>query len=436
MTMIGLEVHMYPKTLSKMFCTCKAELSDEPNRNICPICTGQPGSKPMGLNRKAFDIALMMAKATGCRIVTGKKVFVQRKHYFYPDLPNNYQRTSEPIAIEGEFQGVRIRELHIEEDPGQYELKRGEVDYNRSGFPLIEIVTEPDMKTPDDAYRFLNSLKEVIDYLGIGREGFKVDTNVSTGGERVEVKNVNSIENVKRALVHEIERQKKEGARRETRHFDALFGVTVSLREKETVADYRYMPDPDVPPILITKQMVDGIKLPEDLFELRKRLMKTYKITEETACVLTSDQDLVRLYEKLAEIEPEFVADWLKKDLKGELNYRNKTLAGAKLDDKEIGELLREIKSGKVTRLKGKDILRDYLDKKIKSVEEARPEKIGRKELEKAVEEVISANKEVVKKYKDGKTTALNFLIGEVSRKTDKSADVETIKKELMKKIG
>jgi len=435
MTMIGLEVHMYPKTESKMFCTCKAELSDEPNRNICPICTGQPGSKPMGLNRKAFDIALAMSKALNCKIVVGKKVFIQRKHYFYPDLPNNYQRTSEPLAIEGMFQGVRIRELHIEEDPGQYELKRGEVDYNRCGFPLIEIVTEPDMKVPDDAYKFLNSLKEVIDYLGIGREGFKVDTNVSTGGERVEVKNVNSIENVKRALEHEIERQKKEGAKRETRHFDALFGITVSLREKETVADYRYMPDPDVPPIIVTKQMVDGIRLPEDLFELRKRLVKSYKITEETATVLTSDQDLVKLYERLAKIEPKFVADWLKKDLKGELNYRNKSLAEAKIDEKEIEKLLNAINDKKITRLKGKDVLRSYLDGKGigKGI---KPEKVSKQNLDKAIDSIISKNKEVVEKYKSGKITVLNFLIGEVNRKIDKAVDVETIKKELMKKIG
>jgi aspartyl-tRNA(Asn)/glutamyl-tRNA(Gln) amidotransferase subunit B len=431
MVKIGLEVHMYPKTLSKMFCTCKADLKDEPNTNICPICTGQPGSKPMGLNKKAFEISLMLAKALNCKIVTNEKVFVQRKHYFYPDLPNNYQRTSRPIAEKGSFRGVRITEIHVEEDPGQYELRKGEVDYNRCGFPLIEIVTEPDMKIPEDAYRFLTDLKEVIDYLGVGREGFKVDTNVSTGGERVEVKNVNSIENVKLALEYEIERQKKEGAKRETRHFDALFGNTVTLREKETAEDYRYMPDPDVPPIVITQKMIDEIVLPEDLFKLRERLIKTYKITEETARVLSSDQDLVKLYEKLSRIEPAFVADWLKKDLKGELNYRNKSLAEAKVDEKEIEKLLKAIHDSKITRLKGKDLLRMYLDKG-KSIEIEK----SKIDVDKAVDEVVAEQKEVVEKYKGGKTSVLNFLIGEVSRKVRKEADIKTIKKKLVKKIS
>ena len=429
---IGLEVHMYPRTNSKMYCSCKADLTSEPNTNICPICTGQPGAKPMGLNKRAFETSMMLSKALNCEIVQNKRVFVQRKHYFYPDLPNNYQRTSEPIAEGGSFRGVRIREIHVEEDPGQYELKRGEVDYNRSGFPLVEIVTEPDMKSPEEAYQFLNDLKEVIDYLGVGREGFKVDTNISTTGERVEVKNINSIENVKRALEHEIERQGEEGAKRETRHFDDLFGTTVALREKETVADYRYMPDPDVPPILIDERMVDEIRMPEELFGLRDRLIKTYKITGETARVITSEQELVRFYEKIAHISPVFIADWVRKDLKGELNYRKKTFAESRIDEGKIKELLEAIDTKKITRLKGKDILRDYLDGKKTAIALA---KVSEMDLDKIVDEILSKHKEIVEKYKKGKKSVLNFLIGEVSKRTRKEVDANKINKKLLERI-
>jgi len=423
---IGLEVHMYPLTDSKMFCSCKASLEDAPNTNICPICTGQPGSKPMGINKKAFEVCLMLCKALKCEIIQGKKIFMQRKHYFYPDLPNNYQRTSQPIGVKGKFKGVRIREIHLEEDPGQFELKKGEVDFNRSGFPLIEIVTEPDMHTADEAQAFLEALKEVIDYLGVGRETFKADVNVSTNAERVEVKNVNSIENVGRVISYETDRQAREKAILETRHFDAMTGRTISLRVKESVADYRYLPDPDVPPLFIEE--VD-VEMPEDLFVLRERLEKEYGLSKEQVLALNT-QGIVALFEKLAHIDPQLVANWLKKDLKGELNYRKIVLSDIELDTKEIEKLLTGIKSNSLTQLKARDLLREYLDgSKVVEI------KKSDWDLEKIVQEVIEENAEVVEKYKKGKKSALHYLIGQVSKKTNKEIPAETIKKALIEKI-
>ena len=430
MVKIGLEIHMYPKTKSKLFCSCKTDLTSQSNTNICPVCTGQPGSKPKGINKRAFEICLMMAKVLNCEIID-KKIFFQRKHYFYPDSPNNYQRTSEPIAVKGNFKGVHITEIHLEEDPGQYELKKGEVDFNRSGFPLIEIVTEPDMKTSKEAVNFLNDLKEVIDYLEIGREGFKVDTNVSTTGERVEVKNINSIENVKKAIDYEIWRQSQEKIKLETRHFDAMKEVTIASREKETVADYRYIKDPDVPPLLISESMLDFV-MPEDLFKLRQRLIEEYKLTEDQVKSITSEQEMIVFYEKLASINPELVANWIKTDLKGELNYRNLTLKQANIDLDQIEELLKAL-STNLTALRGKDILRDYLDND-KSVTVSLNETQDFN-LEEIIEEVISNNKESVERYKSGKTQVLNFLIGEVSKRVNKQIDSNEIRKLLLERI-
>ena len=267
---IGLEVHVQLKTNTKLFCTCPTDYRDaEPNSNICPVCTAQPGSKPNGLNATALDAIVRIALFIGCRVIKGEEVRMLRKHYFYPDLPSNYQRTSLPVGVDGRFASIRIREVHLEEDPGRYELRDGQVDYNRSGIPLVEIVTEPDMSTPQEARDFLRALSLALSYLGVARDepgSMRCDANVSVGeGTRVEVKNINSFKGVYRALDSEIRRHRRFqrfGKRvvRETRHWDEAKMITIPLRKKEGAADYRFIPDPDVPPLVIDNALVTDRK--------------------------------------------------------------------------------------------------------------------------------------------------------------------------------
>jgi len=275
---IGLEIHIYVRTRAKMFCACPADPlgSPAPNTYVCETCTGQPGARPMAPNAAALAAGIRVARALGCRIRPATRFL--RKHYWYPDLPSNYQRTSEPFAEGGTLaiatggSPVRIREIHWEEDPGAYDLDAGLVDYDRSGMPLLEIVTEPDLRSAEDARAFLQELAVVLRYLGCWREeaGVKTDVNVSleggarvemsageTGGHstragaRVEIKNVTGFRNAERAAAGEIARQRAglaEGrpAVRETRGFDEASGETSRLRSKEEAVDYRFFPDPDL----------------------------------------------------------------------------------------------------------------------------------------------------------------------------------------------
>jgi aspartyl-tRNA(Asn)/glutamyl-tRNA(Gln) amidotransferase subunit B len=220
---IGFEVHQQIATRRKMYCNCPTNYQDvPPNTNVCPICTGMPGAKPLPPNQRAVEAAVEIALMLGCRVYTNQTIYIQRKHYDYPDLPSGYQRTSLPLAGGGSLLGVRIREIHLEEDPGQYDPLGGNVDYNRSGIPLVEIVTEPDMKSPEEARNFLRALVRVLEYTGKVRPeaggAMRADVNISLeGGGRVEVKNVNSIKGAYRALRYEVIRQReklKRGLRR------------------------------------------------------------------------------------------------------------------------------------------------------------------------------------------------------------------------------
>ncbi|HIH64478.1 MAG TPA: Asp-tRNA(Asn)/Glu-tRNA(Gln) amidotransferase subunit GatB, partial [Methanothermobacter thermautotrophicus] len=258
----GLEIHVQLDTRSKLFCRCPTDYQEAPpNTNICPVCLNQPGAKPYPPNRSALEGALKIALMLDCRI-NPEITYFMRKHYNYPDLPSGYQRTSIPVGLEGELNGVRIREVHIEEDPGQYKPDQGTVDFNRSGIPLIEIVTEPDMTSPEEARNFLRELIRVLEYSGCARgEGtMRADVNISLeGGKRVEIKNINSIKGAYKALKFEMIRQKnllKRGVevKQETRAFLESQMITVSMRLKEEAEDYRYIPDPDLPPMKFTDE--------------------------------------------------------------------------------------------------------------------------------------------------------------------------------------
>ena len=349
---IGFEIHVQLRTNTKLFCNCPSSFLDaEPNNNICAICTAQPGTKPMGLNKRALQNVIRTALMLDCTM-NPAMVYIQRKHYFYPDLPNNYQRTSQPIAVKGKLGDVNIWEIHIEEDPGRYELRNGTVDYNRCGVPLAEIVTAPDMHSPEEAREFLNKIQMVLQYLGVAREEAgttRIDANVSIeGGKRVEVKNINSFYGVYHALKFEIMRQanlRKQGieVKMETRHYDDKQMITTSMREKETVADYRYMPDPDLPPLKIDPAWVSELKktLPVPPWERAKQLKAKYKLKDELIDILVREKELVDLFETLStKIDPALAADFVCGELKRVLNYNTMLYKDSKLSVDQIVELL------------------------------------------------------------------------------------------------
>ncbi|NPA76943.1 MAG: Asp-tRNA(Asn)/Glu-tRNA(Gln) amidotransferase subunit GatB [Candidatus Diapherotrites archaeon] len=431
MVRIGFEIHVQLKTKSKLFCTCPTNFLDvEPNTNVCPVCTAQPGSKPNGINEEVIRKAVLVALALNCKIRT-EPIRFMRKHYFYPDLPSNYQRTSEPFAVDGELAGVRIREIHIEEDPGRYELRDGTVDYNRSGVPLIEIVTEPDMTSVEEARDFLKHLRAVLDYLDVilyPQIGFRVDANVSIeGGERVEVKNINSIHGVVRALKYEIARHKRMLAMgkkitRETRHWDEVRGVTVSLREKETAEDYRYMPDPDIPPYHIDPALVEQLRaqMPELPHQKKDRLVSEYGIDESAAWTFVLDKGLGDLFESLADRVGVKNATAFCLNLRGELNYRNKYLSDIQKPER-LESLADLYFSGKITKPVYVDYLRKVLDDPT-FVPKAQ-ELLSEDEIRAIAREIIAANPDAVADYRNGEKKALNFLVGQIVAKTKGKAD-------------
>lgn len=349
--MIGLEVHVQLNKLkSKMFCRCSTKYHDAaPNTHTCPVCLGLPGSLPV-MNKQAVENGVMVGLALGCTIEQHPLFY--RKNYYYPDLPKGFQITQYdfPLATNGTItieteQGehtIRIRRVHMEEDPGRLaykgtidRAKYSLADYNRSGMPLLEVVTEPDLRSPKEARTFLNKLRNILEYLDVSDGNLdgamRVDSNISLrGGHRAEVKNISSYKGVERALLFEILRQKNLLRRggtvvQETRHFDDVRLITVSLRTKEMEEDYRYFPEPDLVPFDI-RDWVDDIKqtLPELPDAKRTRFVEQYGISDYHAKVLTSELALAYFYEKVAaEVNPVLSATWIADVLKGELNYRD-----------------------------------------------------------------------------------------------------------------
>ena len=352
---VGLEVHCQLDTKSKLFCGCSTDYrSDGPNTHVCPVCLGLPGAMPV-LNKRAIEYAMRVAKALNCTVLEESEF--SRKNYFYPDLDKAYQITQydKPLAEggyleiesdEGGEKKVRLTRIHVEEDPGRLvhmgNAERGKyslVDYNRAGIPLIEIVSEPDMRSPKEARKFLNKLRATLEYLSVfdsEKEGsLRVDANISIkGSERVEVKNITSYKGVEKALTFEITRQKnllRRGQKvdRETRHFLEARGVTQSARSKEQEHDYRYFPEPDLRPLRV-KSWVDGIVLPELPDARRERFIAQYGCSLNHARTLTGELKLANFFEKVVAADPQglsaLAATWIADTLIGELNYRDMSL--------------------------------------------------------------------------------------------------------------
>ncbi|HVL88451.1 MAG TPA: Asp-tRNA(Asn)/Glu-tRNA(Gln) amidotransferase subunit GatB [Candidatus Thermoplasmatota archaeon] len=441
--MIGLEVHAYLATASKLFCRCPAAFLSavRANENVCEVCTAQPGAKPMAPNQAAVRAALTAARLLRCEEAPALRFL--RKHYFYPDLPANYQRTSLPLGERGELSGVAVREIHLEEDPGTYELRRGEVDWNRSGAPLVEIVTEPVLGSPAAARAWIEELRLVMQYAGLlGAGGLKADANVSVeGGERVEVKNVNSAHNVQLALAHEIERQSgilASGGRidRETRHFDEARAVTVLLRAKETAEDYRFVPDPDLPPVELAPQW-QALPALEHPHEIRARWTRDLGVTAEAANVLLAERPLARAHEELARaVDPKLAFDFLVRDVKGELNYRSLEFAGSRLTVEGLAALLRALSEGSLTRQAARESLRRWLDGA--ALEDALGERlgvVGTDEVTRVVEEVLATEADAVAKLRAGKSGTLNFLVGEAMRRLAGRAKPDAVRAEIERRL-
>ncbi len=439
-------------TERKMYCDCPTNYQDaSPNTNICPICTGMPGAKPLPPNERAVNAAIEIALMLGCKIITNQTIYIQRKHYDYPDLPSGYQRTSLPSAKDGKLDGVRIREVHLEEDPGQYNPIAGAVDYNRSGVPLVEIVTEPDIKSPEEARRFLRTLTRVLEYTGKVRPeaggAMRTDVNISLeGGRRVEVKNINSVKGAYRALKYEIIRQRErlkrgEAVVRETRAYLESQMVTVAMRGKELEEDYRYIPDPDIFPLILDQARVKavGAKMTEAPHLREARLVKQYRIPRATASVIVSERELADLYEAVArEVDPKLAATWFMTKLKKVLNYMKLRAADIEFTPTQLASLLNMVKRKQVTPEQGELVLRELVK------EPADPEKLllrlglvplKKSELRAAVAKAIKENPNAVKDYRAGRKEVLNFLAGKVMKLTQGRANPREVSKLLRTRL-
>jgi aspartyl-tRNA(Asn)/glutamyl-tRNA(Gln) amidotransferase subunit B len=458
---IGLEVHTQLTTQSKLFCGCSTRYQDsEPNTHTCPICLGLPGSLPV-VNEMAIVYAERVAKALNCSV---QQTQFYRKNYFYPDLPKGFQisqydfplGTNGYLTVDtaGQERTIRIRRAHLEEDPGkltyrgtiekaQYSL----IDYNRSGVPLLEVVTEPDLRTPKEARRFLNKLRNILEYLNVfdgNLEGsLRVDANISiAGGQRAEVKNISSYKGVEKALLFEITRQRnllRKGIyiTQETRHFDEARGITISLRSKEKEHDYRYFPEPDLAPVdpePLAEQFREHteVELPD---AKRHRFIEQYDISDYLAKVLTASKPLADYFEAVAaQVDPSAAASWVVDVLQGELNYYGRTLDAISPD--LLIDFITNVIQRTITKKAAVEGIRTVLVRSDENISLRVDEKAVLEIIDKAglriapaeetitaVKQAIEENPQAVEDYHSGKTGALNFLVGRVMKKTRGRAD-------------
>lgn len=452
---IGLEIHGYIETKEKLFCKCK-NFHDmkliNPNTNICPICCGQPGSKPMLPNKSAIDKIIQIGLMLNCKPnILPKNLVFQRKHYSWPDMPHGYQKTisgaySIPVAENGKFLGIKIREVHLEEDPAAWNPETGNIDYNRAGVPLVEIVTDPDFKTPEEVEHWLRQLILTLSYIkALNKDaGIKADVNVNIPGTvRTEIKNVNSVTEIVKSIISEIKRHEKEKPiTKETRRWNSTTNKTELMRSKEEQADYRFIPDPDLPIIKLDKKRVEEISknLPESPQEKLEKIIKEHKINPRDAEVLTQNLEIVEFFEKVIEkIDPKIVLPWIKIELLGVLNYNKKTLDNPEIEinPEHVIELLELVINNKITPLKAKDILRKFIPKSFSPASEAKSSgKISdEKHLTKIIKNIIKENKKSATDYKKGNKQVFNFLMGKVMQATNKQADFQIVRKILEKEL-
>jgi aspartyl-tRNA(Asn)/glutamyl-tRNA(Gln) amidotransferase subunit B len=472
---IGLEVHVQLRTASKIFCSCSTRFGNPPNSNVCPVCLGLPGALPV-LNRKAVEFAVLASMALGCR-VNEISIFA-RKNYFYPDLPKGYQisQYDKPLAEFGAIEvpsnkgakKIGITRLHLEEDAGK-SLHDGfpdsadstAIDLNRSGVPLIEIVSEPDISSPDEAYEYLTRLKEIILYTGVSdcnmEEGsLRCDANVSVRprgqkefGTKTEVKNVNSFRFIREALEYEIERHISviEGGGKitqETRLYNANEGKTYGMRSKEQAHDYRYFPEPDLLPLVVDEKWREQIKttLPELPEAHRARMVADYGITEKDAAVLTSSKSLADQFEEAAKAakNPKRVANLVQGELAGRLKAKNLDIEQSPVSMKGVAMSADLVESGTISGKMLKDLydlsFERGKDFPVVYEEEGRPQQsTDTSALETIIDELIAANPKQVEQYRAGKKTVIGFFVGQVMKASKGQASPQIVNELLTKKL-
>jgi aspartyl-tRNA(Asn)/glutamyl-tRNA(Gln) amidotransferase subunit B len=469
---IGLEIHVQLTSLkTKLFCGCSSEYKGEdPNSMVCPVCFGIPGALPV-LNEKAVELAVMAALALNAKI--SERMRFYRKNYYYPDMPKNFQISQYdqaggvPLAVGGYLhidvntkrKKIRIGRIHMEEDPGRL-VHQGAidfspytlVDYNRSGIALLEIVTEPDLDSPKEARIFLQKLRSILEHLGIftGRlEGsMRCDANISLkGGTRVEVKNISSFKEVERALCFEIMRQKNlvskdQAVKRETRHWDENRRITISLRTKEEEHDYRYFPEPDLVPVVITKDLIEKVKekMPE-LPEARiHRFTSTYRLPKYDAEVLVGDKALADFFERSVQLydKPKEISNWMMSDLLRNLYENNLELAESKITPEHLVEMIRLIEEGVISGKIGKRILPEIVltgRRPSQIIKENGLVKIASRDvLQNAVETVFKKHPKAVE---DALTdeNAVHYLVGQLMRETKGKADPQLANQMICEKL-
>jgi aspartyl-tRNA(Asn)/glutamyl-tRNA(Gln) amidotransferase subunit B len=470
---IGLEVHVQLNTRTKIFCGCPTGFGAPPNSNVCPVCLGLPGALPV-LNRRVVEMAIQAALATHCKVNAFSRF--ARKNYFYPDLPKGYQisQYDQPLAehgwVEAAVDGVKKRvgltRIHLEDDAGKSihdGFKDSDrytyVDLNRSGTPLIEIVTDPDIRSSDEAYAFLSELKQIMQYVGVSecdmeKGQLRCDANVSVRlkgvkefGTKAEVKNLNSFRFAKLAVEYEIARQVGvlEGGGRveqETRLFNVATGETVGMRSKEHAHDYRYFPEPDLVPLRVSAAWLEQIRgtVPELPAEKRNRFVESYGLREYDAHVLTSTREISEYFEKAAQSagDPRLAANWVTGDLLGALKGRE--ITESPVSPEQLGELVAFITKGEISGKMAKDIFAKMFETGESAA--AIIDREGLRQisdtgaLEKIVDEVIAASPKQVEQYKSGKTGVIGYLVGQVMKASKGQANPAAVNELLKAKLG
>ena len=459
---IGLEVHAELSTKTKIFCSCPTEFGGKPNTHCCPVCMAMPGALPV-LNEKVVEYAVKAGLATGCEISRDSKN--DRKNYFYPDLPKSYQisQFDKPLCIGGAVEidtdegkkKIGITRIHIEEDAGKLnhdDYGRGSlVDLNRAGVPLIEIVSEPDMRSSDEADKYLKKLKSILEYIEVSdckmQEGsLRADVNVSVHkpgtpfGTRTEMKNMNSFRSITRAIEYEIDRQIEvieNGGKidQETLRWDEISGRTFSMRDKEDAQDYRYFPEPDLVAIRLSEEYIENVRksLPELPESRKERYLNEYKLSEKEARTLTASKYLSDFFEKATELSgnPKAVCNWLTSDIARILNENEMEPDEIPFTAEDLTELIGLIDKGTISSKIAKDVLEKMFEEKEK------PSVIIEKNgwvqisdegaIKEVVQKILDANPQSIADYKAGKDRALGFLVGQAMKETKGKANPQML---------
>lgn len=469
---IGLETHAELNTESKIYCSCKNQFGLEVNTQVCPVCMGMPGALPT-LNEKVVDYAIKMGHALNCTINPVCKQ--DRKNYFYPDLPKAYQISQAEVPlcqngyvdiyVDGEEKRIGITRIHIEEDAGKLlhsdKFSGSLVDLNRCGVPLIEIVSEPDMRSSTEAKAYLETLKSILQYLGICdckmQEGsIRCDVNVSVHkpgepfGTRSEMKNVNSFSAAVRGIDYEVNRQieiLKAGGKveQETRRWDDQKGISVSMRSKEDAQDYRYFPEPDLLTIVVEKERIDALKaeIPELPNKKLIRYIKEYGLSLKEATAISENVDKAGFFDECvnnSNVSPKSVCNWLLGDIAKYENANNISVRDTLLTPSKLVELIKIIDSGKISNAAGKTVF-DIIITKDESISDIIESKSlaqisDSSALESIAEEVLSKNEKSVNDYKNGKTNALGFLVGQCMKASKGKANPSMMKEIIIKKLS